>query len=269
MIVIGFGTGRCGTASLAALINAQRNALCFHEMNPACVRFSGTPGPILDAVSRFEDILAGGDRSMLTVDLSRPYGAACFDRLQGLRQVDLIGDVASYHLNYIEEVASRFEEVRFVFLMRDIEETVASWERWTALGRWRSERWAARLSSLIMRTPYLTALNHWMEHDGTRWKHDPVWDKCFPKFDADDPVSAARLYCHYYYEEVERLKPILGGRLHCIRTHDLGRPARQSELLRFLGVDESDQVHTGAHANRSGKAVRPVPAEPIAPRKAA
>jgi hypothetical protein len=34
MIVIGLGTGRSGTASLANLVNSQKDALSFHEMNP-------------------------------------------------------------------------------------------------------------------------------------------------------------------------------------------------------------------------------------------
>ena len=61
MIVIGLGTGRSGTASLAKLLSAQHDAFCFHEMNPSCVRFSGTPRPILNVIDEYQAILDGGD----------------------------------------------------------------------------------------------------------------------------------------------------------------------------------------------------------------
>jgi hypothetical protein len=55
MIVIGLGTTRSGTASLAKLLSSQHDAICFHEINPSCVRFSGTPRPILNTIDGFQD----------------------------------------------------------------------------------------------------------------------------------------------------------------------------------------------------------------------
>src|ERR1051326_3851404 len=102
MIVIGLGSGRSGTASLAKLLNAQSDALCFHEMNPAAVRFSGTPRPFLNAIDEFQVIIDGGDPRMLTVDLSRAVSARTYDELSNMKQVRLIGDIAFYYLDYVE-----------------------------------------------------------------------------------------------------------------------------------------------------------------------
>src|SRR5882672_2759331 len=128
MIVIGLGTGRSGTASLAKLLNAQHDALCFHEMNPSSVRFTGTPRPILD----------GGDPSMVTVDLSRRVSAEAYDSLRRMKRVKLIGDIALYYLTYVEAIARHNPNVRFICLRRDVESTVKSWMKKTTIRRWPS-----------------------------------------------------------------------------------------------------------------------------------
>ena len=94
MIVIGLGTGRSGTNSLSTLIRAQRDAFCFHEMNPACVRFAGTPRPILNAVDEFQAVLDGGEPSNITVDITRPVVANDYDKFCKMTKLRLIGDVA-------------------------------------------------------------------------------------------------------------------------------------------------------------------------------
>jgi len=94
MIVIGLGTGRSGTTSLAKILSARRHAFCFHEMNPACVRFSGMPRPILNTVDEFQMILNGGDPSMLTLDLSNRHSVKAYDEICGKKKIRLIGDVA-------------------------------------------------------------------------------------------------------------------------------------------------------------------------------
>ena len=67
-IMIGLGSGRSGTASLAALIDGQEGGLCFHEMNPSCAVFSGNARSHLNTINEFRDILSGGNRSRLSID---------------------------------------------------------------------------------------------------------------------------------------------------------------------------------------------------------
>ena len=251
MIVIGLGTGRSGTASLAKLLNAQTDALCFHEMNPSCVRFFGTPRPILNAIDEFQAILDGGDTSLLTVDLARPVSAAAYDRLCAMPRVRLLGDIAFYYLSYVDAIANRNRNVRFICLRRDEEETIESWMRKSAVDRWRSKRIADRVASWITREPYYVSRNFWMDHDGREWLKDPVWDKCFPKFEALTKRDAIRMYWHYYYEAADGL---LHRRPDCFRivdTHALDDRATQQGILEFCGVAPAEQVFTGAHIHRS------------------
>lgn len=250
-IVIGLGAGRSGTASLAALLTAQRNALCFHEMNPSCVAFQGTPRPILNAIEEFERILDGCDPAMLTVDLSREVSALAYARLRAMQRVDLIGDVAFYYLGYIRLIAAASHRARFVCLKRDRESNIRSWMRKAAIVRWPSKIVADRLSAAITRTHYYRSRNHWMEHDGSHWEKDPVWDKCFPKFGAPNLQTAIGMYWDYYYAEAERLECELPGRFLMVATEELGDAAVQRRMLEFCGIPAGKQKLMDVHLHRS------------------
>ena len=250
-VVIGLGTGRSGTASLAKLLNAQHDSLCFHEMNPSCVRFFGTPRPILNTIDEYQAIVNGGDPSMLTVDLSRGVAAQAYERLCQMKRVRMLGDIAFYYLSYVERIAEHNTSVRFLCLRRDLEATVKSWTNKMTIQRWPSKYVADRLNSWITRQPFYTSRNPWMEHDGTKWFVDPVWDKCFPKFEAASKDEAIRKYCLYYYEEAARLIGLLPDRIRYVDTERLDNPEYQHGVLTFLGIPEGDQVFTDAHIHRS------------------
>jgi hypothetical protein len=257
MIVIGLGTGRSGTASLAQLLNAQRNSFCFHEMNPAAVRFSDTPRPFLNSIDEFQTILDGGDPRMLTVDLSRPVAARAYEQLCRVRQLRLIGDIAFYYLNYVELIAARNHNVRFICLRRDREQTIRSWLRKTEIDNWPSKRIANRLSSVLTRTPYVTSYNYWMEHDGSRWRLSPVWDKCFPKFDATTKRDAVAQYWDFYYEKAEVFARKFDGIFKIFDIEDINHYTIQTELLEYCGIPLSEQVRAEAHVHRSADKLRP------------
>jgi len=106
-IVIGLGTGRCGTLSLARTLSAQAEASVTHEERPLLPWDAEDRGRIV--ASRIEGMLARPDADRLT------------------------GDVAFYYLNYVEEIIGQFSDVRFVCLRRDREQTVESYVRWLAL----------------------------------------------------------------------------------------------------------------------------------------
>jgi hypothetical protein len=250
MIVIGIGSGRSGTASLAKLLNAQKDAVCFHEMNPSCVRFSGTPRPILNGIDEFQAILNGGDPKMLTVDFGRAVAAKAYDQLCRMRRVRLIGDIAFYYLTYVEQIIERNPNVRFICLKRDRTETVESWLNKSLIPRWRSKRIADRVAALITRQPYYESHNHWMEHDGTVWQHDPIWDKCFPKFPGPTKRQAIEQYWDYYYEQAEKLAARHPRAIRIVRTETLNDPDVQRELLAYCGVPASDMVFTDAHIHK-------------------
>jgi hypothetical protein len=250
MIVIGIGTGRSGTASLARLLNAQKDAVCFHEMNPSCVRFHGTPRPIMNTVEEYQAILDGGPPNMLTVDLGRAVAARTYDQLCRMPRVRLLGDIAFYYLSYVELILAHNPHVRFVCLQRDRTETVESWINQARIERWRSKRLADRLASWITREPFHESYNYWMEHDGSVWRANPVWDKCFPKFPGPTLRDAVEQYWDSYYATVDGLMPRHGESILRVRTEDLNDSAEQERLLRFCGVAKEDMVFTNAHIHR-------------------
>jgi Sulfotransferase family len=251
VIVIGLGTGRSGTTSLAKLFNSQRDTFCFHEMNVSSVRFVGTPRPVLNSVDEFQAIIDGGDPSMVTVDLGRPSVAAAYDRLCKLPRVGTIGDVGMYYLSYVEAIAARNPNVRFLCTRRDIDETVKSWLKQTEIRRWRSKYWADRVSSWIVRAPFYESYNYWMAHDGTRWEQDARWDKLFPKFDASSKEEAIRKYCEYYYKEADRLARSLPGVFRFVETKKISDREHQAGFLNFVGIRVEDQIFSASHINQS------------------
>lgn len=252
MIVIGLGSGRSGTASLAQLLNHQRDTLCFHELNPSCVRFTGTPQPILNTIDEFQAILDGGEPSRLTVDLGRVVAARAYDELCRMQRVRVIGDVAFYYLTYVEEIVARNANVRFICLKRERQATIESWVKKAAITRWRSKRIADRLASWITREPYYTSRNFWIEHDGSVWQPDPVWDKCFPKFVARDVRDAIGQYWDMYLAEAARLAALLPDVFRIVETKCLNDREVQRELLAFCGIQAAEQVHVDPHIHKSG-----------------
>lgn len=252
MIVFGLGSGRSGTGSLAGLLNCQKNTVCFHELNPVAVRHQGTIQPILNTVSEFNAILGGEDPSRLSMDLSRTLNSKPYNVLKSSSNIKILADVALYYLQYVPEVVDVHPGVRFVCLKRDRAETVRSWIKKTTIHRWPSKRVADRISSLITRTPYYESRNHWMDHDGSRWLLDPVWDKCFPHFEVVSKEEAINLYWRWYYKKAQMLAKTYPDQFRIYPIEKLNSDSGQIEILAHCGIERNQMVLAPAHDNRSG-----------------
>jgi sulfotransferase family protein len=101
-IILGLGTGRCGTRSLANLLNRQPRTRITHEEPPRL------PWNVKDR------------------------DAICrrLDRMQQTRQGEVIGDVASYFLPYAERAIEYSPSIRLVCLKRPRDEVVQSFMSW-------------------------------------------------------------------------------------------------------------------------------------------
>ena len=95
-VIIGCGTGRCGTVSLAVLLQAQEGVYATHERDPVL------PWRI--------------DLRLFSI------------RLAQFRQCDepFVADVAFYYLPYIPYLLREFSDLRVIVLRRDKKETVRS-----------------------------------------------------------------------------------------------------------------------------------------------
>ena len=107
-LVIGLGTGRCGTVSLSSLLNAQRGAFVTHE-----------------------GYGANGGQRLLHWDGNTGAALAWVDELRARPGLQLVGDVAYYFLPYVEAILLAHPDARFVVLRRDQTETVNSYLRKT------------------------------------------------------------------------------------------------------------------------------------------
>lgn len=127
-LIFGLGTGRCGTASLAKILNNDSKITCFHEG-----RLNYSRGP---------------DRYVLPWKVSR---SKLLENLLMLRSADtpIVGDVGFYYLPYAGIILNMFEDSKFIIMKRDREATVHSymawtkgrnhWQKMTKPGAWRAD----------------------------------------------------------------------------------------------------------------------------------
>ena len=178
-----------------------------------------------------------------------------FARWRRTRGGDVVGDVASFYLPYIEDIIALEPEIRIVCLKRPREEVVDSFCRW-------------------LDHTFSLRINHWAKRPAPGWHHDPNWTRIFPQYDITDRADGIRKYCDEYRQRVEEL---VGRYPQNIRVLDhqqaLNSEEGQRELLDFLGIPRERQVlAVGTHLNRVPERPvrRPAPRSsnhPLDPRK--
>ena len=104
-VILGLGTGRCGTHSLRHVLNSQHDSDVTHEF---------------------------GDRPVLPWVYSELHFQQSLDALRS-RDSSFIGDVAFYLLPYLPRFIEEFglENIRLVFIQREREATVKSYLSWS------------------------------------------------------------------------------------------------------------------------------------------
>ena len=101
-LIIGLGSGRCGTTSLSVLLNAQPNTSSTHEF------------------------------CFLPWEFNQPYWDRVVGKLtSGKPPYDrgVVADCGYYWMNHVDKVVERFPDVKFLYLWRDRKEVIESmWE---------------------------------------------------------------------------------------------------------------------------------------------
>lgn len=91
--IFGLGSGRCGTTTLSALLNKQKNINVTHEI----IRL-----PWIIDINRFNKCM----NTIINKNIS--------------------GDVSFYYLNYVDMIVNKFDNIKFICLKRDRQKTINS-----------------------------------------------------------------------------------------------------------------------------------------------
>lgn len=111
--ILGVGTGRCGTMSLAKLLNGCGGVEVSHELGGEINK---------------DDILPW--------NFERKFADLKLNKLLKLKNL-LVGDVALYYLNYIDFFYKKLHELKIVYMWRDKQEVVKSYMKKTeTLNHW-------------------------------------------------------------------------------------------------------------------------------------
>jgi len=99
-IILGVGTGRCGTVSLSNLLNFQEDCSVSHELSGKSVDWYG-------GENQFKII----ERSILSYPTK------------------FIGDVSFYHLPFLKYFCDKNEDIKIIILKRNKQEVIESFQR--------------------------------------------------------------------------------------------------------------------------------------------
>ncbi len=121
-----------------------------------------------------------------------------------------VGDAAFYYLPYVPYLINELN-ARIVCLKRNKADTVDSYLKWTK-GR-----------------------NHWISHRGWRWRLDPEWDSCYPKYDVFTKRTAVSQYYDDYYGRVDDLLREYPSNLLLLPTESLNDSLQVGRVLGFCG----------------------------------
>lgn len=235
-ILFGLGSGRCGTSSLASLLNGQPETVCFHEINPSSMAWSGAETTIGSLMRDFIAILGGEERDV-TADLVSPNRLEPLQRMRSLSQVSAIGDIGSYYLPYVPMMIDRWPGLRFPCLRRSRAEVVASF--------------AVKLTQPTS----VASRNHWSPEGDKRWRRDAIWDRCFPTLEGmlEQGLEAhvARYY-DMYYETAEDLAAQYPDQVRIFELKEMNSAEGRERLLKFC-LPNREHFDLTVHRNAGPK----------------
>lgn len=231
MIVIGIGTGRSGSQSLAYFLNIQESALVMHEMNPHAISWEDSKKVVLENINEFKQTLKTGNPQLSITHQSA--NKHVLKKIKKLCSISLVGDIAFYYLRYTKIILNENADIKFLCIKRDKEATVKSYLKWS------SNRTTKGPLKLIRKRPNR---NHWIEHDGTKWVKDAIWDKCYPKYDVQSKTEALRMFWEDYYEQASELEKTYPSNLKIFPIEYLNRKEGQIKILSFLEIPTNKMV---------------------------
>lgn len=192
-LVIGLGTGRCGSTSLSAMLETVPNSCSTHETPPQ-IFWDPMPEQIDFHIKRFRA-------------LADHYALVC--------------DVSHWWLNVIDQIFDHFPDAKVIGLFRDRDECAQSFMRIQGFGKgtfnpwaphgngiWRSGKWDASYPSL--------PLPNYANRNPDRTK-----------------LELITRYVEEYNAQLEVLAARAPDRVKLVRTDDLSSDAVQEEIFQL------------------------------------
>ena len=202
-IILGLGTGQCGLKLLADILNAQAGArITFEE--PPFLPWEYAPGKLVGC----EDFVPGISER--------------FQRWRKMRTENLIGDVASFYLPYVEEAILSEEDIRIICLQRPKEETVTAFER-----------------SLYLSSP--RPVDNWSKSRLPGWYRHPLRFRFYPKYEATSRHEALEQYWEEYAARAAKLAEKYPEKFKIFEPVKMESEAGVREILDFVGIPTEEQ----------------------------
>jgi hypothetical protein len=204
-VILVIGAGRCGMMSLQVILNKQAGVQVSYEEPPY-------------------------------LPWNRPRGERTirerFARFRRQRKAEILGDVASFYLPYLDDAIAVEPDIRIVCLRRPREEVVASFCEW-------------------LDSSHPLPTNHWATRPAPGWHHDPHRSRIYPKYDTQNRHEGIRRYWDEYYGQAESLSRKYPEYLRVVDTYEtINTEQGLREVLTFLGIPSEQQVPAvGTHVH--------------------
>ena len=167
-IVIGLGTGRCGTQSLAKLLNHQLSSEVYHEKSAHLIRWEGSE----TAICQF------------------------LEWAKTRQALSIVGDIGFYYLPYAEYILARYPMTKFICMQRDKAATVASymrktpkrnhWQNHKEASDWVKDKWDYCYRKYEAPNKESALSLYWHDY----YEQATILQKCYPKAFKIFPLEA-------------------------------------------------------------------------------
>jgi hypothetical protein len=195
-LLLGLGTGRSGSTTLAALLATAERACCTHE-NPPLIFWKPDQAQTEFHIRRFQLLC---------------------------EYYSVVADVSHWWLNVLDPFFQHFPNSRAVGLVRDTDECAKSFMRVKGYGRGSLNHWVPRGNSLWVTSSWDPV---YPSYPVPAYAQDNV-DRA--KFDL------IRRYVVDYNDQLAAVAQRLPHRVLLLNTKELNRPATQQRIFEFAGV---------------------------------
>ena len=195
-LVLGLGTGRCGSTTLTALMATVDGSVCTHE-NPPLIFWDQQAEQVAFHLKRFE--------------LLRQY-------------FPLVFDAAHWWLNVMDNLFATFPDSKVIGLYRDLEPCVRSFMRLKGSGHGSENHWVPPDNGIWQSSDWDAVYPTYPVPDFARVNPDHA------------KADVIRRYVSEYNRSLNSLADRFHGRVILIQTERLGRASEQQRMFHFVGL---------------------------------